>query len=276
MEILEEYADVLEKASIDEAFLDCTHKVGEEDPERYASKIKQAVKEKTGLLCSIGVTSSKSSAKIASDYKKPDGLTVIYPEDLKRFLESLAVDSVSGIGPKTQQALREMAIHTLGELANTDVQKLIGRFGKNGFWMWKVANGTDHEPVEPREDHVSLSTEATLDSFTRDRQIILNNLVDLVDELYERAQKRGYLFRTVGIKLVRTDFSIESREHTYQELQGSRESISNLIKDLLAKFTLSDDRPAIRKTGLRISHLERREKIQKRTAMQKSLLEFYE
>ncbi len=273
MTVLEEFADVLEQASIDEAFLDCT-KAGT-SPEEYGKKIKQAIKDRCGLLCSIGVATTKSAAKIASDFQKPDGLTVVYPDKLKKFLEPLDVGRVSGIGPKTQQALKEMGVETLGQLASVDVQTLTARFGKNGYWMWKVANGTDDEPVVPREDHVSLSTEYTLDVFARDRQTILGFLNELADEIHQRAKRRGYWFRTVGVKLVRTDFTVETREISFDEFRSDRQSISFAIEPLLDKFSLADDRPAVRKVGLKISHLIRDEEIQKKKDLQKTLLDYY-
>ena len=134
MNAILKYADTLEQASIDEAFLDCTIRIRSESPETYALKIKKTIKDNCGgLACSIGVTSTKSAAKIASDFEKPDGLTVVYPAVLRKFLEPLDVGSVAGIGPKTQRALKDMGIETLGELAKADAQRLKERFGKNGF-----------------------------------------------------------------------------------------------------------------------------------------------
>ena len=140
MRLLEEYADVLEQTSIDEAYLDCTKKIAENNTvtiEGYAAKIKDAIKQQCGLLSSIGVASTKSIAKIASDFKKPDGQTVIYADKLQTFLANLEVDRIAGIGTKTQQALKEeMGIKTIGQLAKCDVQSLMDRFGnKNGLWM---------------------------------------------------------------------------------------------------------------------------------------------
>jgi DNA polymerase IV (DinB-like DNA polymerase) len=298
MTILGNYADVLEQASIDEAFLDCSAKIGSDTPENYSAKIKQAIRERQGLLCSVGVAHTRSAAKIASDYQKPDGLTVVYPEDLKAFLSSLEVERVAGIGPKTKQALREMKIMTLGQLADADVQMLKKRFGKNGYWMWKVANGTDDEPIHPRGDHVSLSTEYTLSKFTRDRIKLQEFLQELVDELHGRAERRGYIFRTVGIKLVRTDFSVETREISFDEFQSSRESISSVIGSLLDRFSLLEDPSGshhsnndnssskhllVRKVGLRISNITRRiadakdvgEMVQNQKDLQKTLVDYF-
>jgi DNA polymerase IV (DinB-like DNA polymerase) len=277
MNAIQGYADTLEQASIDEAFIDCTTRIQGKSPEGYAAKIKTTIKEKCGgLSCSIGVTSTKSAAKIASDFEKPDGLTVVYPAELKKFLEPLDVGTVAGIGPKTQRALKEeMGIHTLGQLARADVQILRERFGKNGYWMWKVASGTDDEIVAPRTDNVSLSTENTLDTYTRDKEKIRGQIEGLVDEIYQRVRGHGYLFRTVGIKLMRTNFSVETRVTTFEEFRKDSESISSAIGKLLDKFDLTENKPPVRKIGLLVTHLVRDEIIQRKKNAQRSLLDYY-
>jgi DNA polymerase IV (DinB-like DNA polymerase) len=277
MNAIQGYADTLEQASIDEAFLDCTTRIQSESPETYATKIKKTIRDKSGgLSCSIGVTSTKSAAKIASDFEKPDGLTVVYPTELKKFLEPLDVGTVAGIGPKTQKALKEIEIDTLGQLAKADVQKLKELFGKNGYWMWKVANGTDDEIVAPRTDNVSLSTENTLAIYTRDKEKIHLHLDDLVEDIYERLREHGYLFRTVGIKLVRTNFSVETRVTTFEEFRNDSQSISSAIGRLLDKFELSENKPPVRKVGLVVTHLARKEIVQKKKNAQRSLLDYYQ
>jgi DNA polymerase IV (archaeal DinB-like DNA polymerase) len=278
MNAIQGYADTLEQASIDEAFLDCTTRIQRESPETYAAKIKNTIKEKSGgLSCSIGVASTKSAAKIASDFEKPDGLTVVYPAELKTFLEPLDVGTVAGIGPKTQKALKEeIGIDTLGQLAKADVQKLKELFGKNGYWMWKVANGTDDEVVAPRTDNVSLSTENTLAIYTRDKEKIHAHLDELVGDIYQRLREHGYLFRTVGIKLVRTNFSVETRVTTFDEFRNDTESISSAIGRLLDKFELSENKPPVRKLGLLVTHLIREEVVQRKKNSQRSLLDYYQ
>jgi DNA polymerase IV (DinB-like DNA polymerase) len=277
MNAIQGYADTLEQASIDEAFLDCTTRIQSESPETYATKIKKTIRDKSGgLSCSIGVTSTKSAAKIASDFEKPDGLTVVYPTELKKFLEPLDVGTVAGIGPKTQKALKEIEIDTLGQLAKADVQKLKELFGKNGYWMWKVANGTDDEIVAPRTDNVSLSTENTLTIYTRDKEKIQSHLDDLVEDIYERLREHGYLFRTVGIKLVRTNFSVETRVTTFEEFRNDSQSISSAIGRLLDKFELSENKPPVRKVGLLVTHLALKEIVQREKNAQRSLLDYYQ
>lgn len=275
MKILAEFADVLEQSSIDEAFLDCTLRNGHGAPEDLAMKIKDRIKDKCGLLCSIGVTSTKSSAKIASDYKKPDGLTVVYPYNLAKFLEPLEVNKVAGIGPKTHERLKEMGIDTLGQLAKADVKKLVEKFGVNGQWMWDVANGRDEELVIPRGDHISISTETTLDRHTSNKAKVVEILYDLVDEIFERAIGSDYLFRTIGVKLVRADFTIETRETSYENFQATRESISSVIETLADRFSYLDDKPPIRKVGLKLSHLIKAHQYKRSKELQKIIPDYF-
>jgi DNA polymerase IV (archaeal DinB-like DNA polymerase) len=292
MEILEDYADIFEQASIDEAYLDCTNKISTTEVmiEEYAKDIKKSIKEKCGgLLTSIGIAPTKSVAKIASDYQKPDGLTIIHFNELKNFLNPLDVETISGIGIKTQKILKEqMNIKTIGQLSNTDVQLLIERFGKKiGTWMWQVANGLDNEPVLPRRNHISLSNESTLEFITYDKEIIKQSLYELIDELYERIKNNKYQFRTVGIKIMRTDFSVETREKSYIKYQSERKSIESLIEEVLDKFDLEDNNLVIpsrkitrtflpiRKVGLKVSNLIAIEKSNKDNEYkQKTLLDY--
>ena len=287
MRILEEYADSLEQSSIDEAYLDCTLKINSNPSvtiEDHALQIKKSINEQCRLLTSIGVANTKSVAKIASDFKKPDGLTIVSPDRLSDFLQKMSVDAISGIGTKTRRILREeFGIETIGHLASQDVQRLIERFGKrHGLWMWQVANGRDNEAVIPREDNISVSSEQTLYPFTRDKEKLLKFLNELVEEVYRRASRKGYEFRTVGIKIVKSDFSIETRETSYSGYQNRQESIAAVIESLLDKFSFLNPKDStlpinangltVRKVGIKLSNLARIAKI--RPPEQKTLLEY--
>jgi DNA polymerase IV (DinB-like DNA polymerase) len=265
MEVLAGFADVIEQASIDEAFLDCTEKAGE-GPYQYAQAMKRAIRERCGLSVSIGVASAKSAAKIASDFKKPDGITAVHPDRLQDFLAPLEVGRISGIGPKTQDELKKLGITTIGQLAACDVQKLVSRFGRNGLWMWKVATGEDAEPVVPREDHVSISTEHSLEIYAKGKDEVLVEMKSLAEELFARVARRGYQFRTVGAKIVRADFTTETREMSYPSPQQKRESITSAIPQLVERFDLA---APVRKVGLRVTNLSHPE-----TDVQKTLLDF--
>ena len=277
MRLLEEYADSLEQTSIDEAYIDCTQKIlqyqkqnfsgdGPIDQKKlkntlddsagryciqedisireFALNIKDSIRlQCNGLICSIGIAPNKSIAKIASDFQKPDGLTIVYPQDTVTFLSTLAVDRISGIGIKTARILKDMGIETIGQLSNSNIQKLSDEFGKKqALWMWQIANGKENEPVMPREDNLSLSTEETLLKPLISKKDILNILVnDMAEDIHIRIKRKGYEFKTVGIKLVRMDFSIETREITFSSYQKNKESIISVMGTLLDRFSLDDD-----------------------------------
>ena len=136
-----------------------------------------------------------------------------------------------------------MKIETIGQLSDSNIQKLSDKFGKKqGLWMWQIANGKENEPVIPRENNLSLSTEETLLTPLNNKKDILNILVNnMSDDIYERVKRKGYEFKTVGIKLVRTDFSIETREITFSSYQKNKESIISVMETLLNRFSLNDD-----------------------------------
>lgn len=255
----------------------------------YALKIKSSIREQcNGLICSIGVANNKSTAKIASDFQKPDGLTIVYPQDTLTFLSKLNVDQISGIGIKTAKMLKDMDINTIGELSGTDVQKLLEKFGKKqGLWMWQIANGRESEPVVRRGDNLSLSAEETLLEPINSRDEILEILLhSLTDDIYKRLERKGYEFKTVGIKLVRTNFSIETREFTFSSYQRTRDSIRSVMEMLLDRFNFEDDydsinkNPAlrkkypsyVRKLGIKVSNLSRIDVTTRKT--QRSILDF--
>ena len=158
-------------------------------------------------------------------------------------MSALAVDRISGIGIKTTRTLKDMGIETIGQLSDSNIQKLSDKFGKKqALWMWQIANGKENEPVIPRENNLSLSTEETLLKPLINKKDILNILVnDMADDIYERVRRKGYEFKTVGIKLVRTNFSIETREITFSSYQKNKESIISVMGTLLNRFSLNDD-----------------------------------
>jgi DNA polymerase IV (DinB-like DNA polymerase) len=261
----------------------------------FALNIKDSIRRQcNGLICSIGVAPNKSVAKIASDFQKPDGLTIVYPQNTIAFLSTLAVDSISGVGIKTTQILKDIGIETIGQLADSNIQKLTDKFGKKqALWMWQIANGKENELVIPRENNLSLSTEETLLKPLLNKNDILNILVnDMTDNIYERVRRKGYEFKTVGIKLVRSNFSIETREITFPSYQRNKESISSVMGTLLNRFKFKDDDSTeeniegniqgtnnyiinssyVRKLGIKLSNLSKIERDKKNS--QKSIMDF--
>jgi DNA polymerase IV (DinB-like DNA polymerase) len=262
MDVLETFADVLEPASIDEAYMDSTKKAQDYDsPQEFGSSVKNMVKHKVGLICSVGIAPTKSAAKIASDYVKPDGLTVVTPENIKEFLSPLEVSRVAGIGPKTESELKKLGVTTLGELAQLSPYKLVDKFGKVGLWMWKVASGIDDERVDPRNEYKSISTEHTLDEETSDAEKIKENILPMIPELYARINELGLVYRTVAVKLVYRGFKIATRDHSFKDYRSDYRSMEEAVDRLLRRF---DYEKPVRKVGLRLSTLTKADTKQRR------------
>ena len=268
MNVLREFADVLEHASIDEAFLDVTKRTGGDYAKavELAKEIKKAVKEREGITCSIGIAPNKSAAKIASDLNKPDGLTVVPPGRVAEFLAPLPVSKISGVGPKTTEVLDAMGIKTIGDLAKQPGKDLQARFGKNAVWLWGIAKGIEEIPVEERPDPKSISVERTFDRDVADWTVILETMDSVVHNVWLRAKGQGVRFRTVGIKIRFEGFVTHMRERTRGTFLADEAVMRATCRELLAEF--ESKKRAVRLLGARVSHL------QKAAAVQKPITEF--
>ncbi len=220
-------APQLEDRGIDEIYLDLTEVPGaqdtrEEDPwwgaRELAKRLKQAVFDATGLSCSIGVTPNKLLAKLCSDLDKPDGLTMLRHGDIPARIWPLPAGRINGIGPKAQARLKDLGIHTIGELAATDVATLVQAFGtQTGMWMHHAAHGRDERPLVTWREPKSISRETTFerDLHPRDDRDTLGPLFTrLCEQLAADLLRKGYSGRTVGVKLRYTDFRIVTRSIT--------------------------------------------------------------
>ncbi len=212
MQILRPYAAKFEQISIDEAFMDLTGKVANyEEAELLSTKIKQEVKGKAQLTCSVGIAPNKSVAKIASDFGKPDGLTIVLPGKVQEFLTPLPVNKISGIGKKTTEMLRGMGVNSIGDLATSPPSKLTDVFGKYGTRIWQIANGIDEEEVITTYSIKSISSETTFDEDVADKERLLEAFRSLIDDVHARVRSQNMLFRTVGIKVRLEDFTTFTR-----------------------------------------------------------------
>jgi DNA polymerase IV (DinB-like DNA polymerase) len=256
MRILENFADAFEQVSIDEAFLDVSSRVRDfSEAETLARRIKDDVRLRTGLTCSIGVAPNKSIAKIASDMQKPDGLTVVRPEEAASFLEPLPVSKIPGVGKKSQAILEEMGIRTIGDLARRSPSELTAVFGKGGLWLWAVARGLEEMPVEERGEPKSFSAEHTFERNVDDWGVVMDSLKALVDDVYWRIRDDGYLFRTVGIKVRFEDFETHTRDRTLSAYSNDRGTIESVASELLRGFQRVEKK--VRLIGVRVSNLKR-------------------
>jgi DNA polymerase IV (DinB-like DNA polymerase) len=256
MGTLRQLADAFEQASIDEAFLDVTKRassVGEAT--ELAAEVKKTVKERHKLTCSIGVAPNKSSAKIASDRMKPDGLTVVPFDDIAGFLAPLPVGVVPGIGRKTREFLKEKGIETVGQLQQVPGKQLISWFGKNGVWLWGVIQGQENTEVKQQELPKSLSVERTFKEDVTDFRVVRSEAAEAAAELIRRVKQSRLAYKTGGIKIRFAGFETHTREKTLVGRTDSEETLRDVVGSLLTEFE-TRDKP-VRLIGVRVADLAR-------------------
>ena len=265
MNIFRTYATSLEQVSVDEAYLDVTEQVegSFEKAREYAQKIKQDVKAQVGLSFSVGVGPNKLVAKIACDSQKPDGLTIVKPDEAAGFLAPLPVDRLLGVGKKTTVRMEQMGIKTIGELAQFDVQLLIEVFGKAlGIYFHNAANAIDNEPVVEQGEAESISKISTLKQDTHDLAFILQKTDELTEFVHKEVTEKGYSFKTVSIYVVNVDLSGKSRSVTLEQPAKDKETIKRNVRLLLEKY-LAESPMEIRRVGVRVSGFSKEQPQQK-------------
>jgi len=252
MEILRKYADKFESWGIDEAFLDITEKVGDyAEAEALASQIKREILEKEGLTCSIGIGPNKLMAKIASDCQKPNGLTLVKPEDVEKFLAHLPVRKLLWVGRRTEQKLLTMEIKTIGDLAHYDPAVLAETFGVVGKQLYLMAHGVDKSEVEERSQIKSVSREKTFDEDTDNYNLIFKTLDKLAEEVHGDISRHNFYFKTVTIKARYENFETHTHSRTLSFITNRLDDLKKNARELLQIY-LKPERK-IRLIGVRIS-----------------------
>ena len=221
-----------------------------------AKALKAAVHEATGLTCSIAVAPNKLLAKIASELDKPDGLTIVKPEDIAARIWPLPPKRINGIGPKASAKLDALGIRTIGALARADLAWLVEHFGRNyAAWLVRVARGEDDREVETESEPVSISRETTFDrdlSAQRDRDELSSIFTELCESLAGDLQRKGYAGRTIGIKLRFDNFKTVTRDRTIDAPTQDAKAIRRAAGECLKRVELTR---RIRLLGVRIGSL---------------------
>ncbi len=259
MALARAYADRFEQWGIDEAFLDVSEKVADwAEAEVLARRIKQEIKEKEGLTASIGVGPNKLVAKVASDFHKPDGLTVVKEEDAPKFLESLPVRKLLWVGRKTEAKLKELGVNTIGDLARYDPSALNSMFGVMGLQMHLMAKGIDRSEVEERVGVKSVSHETTFQEDTADSTAIFQALDALCEEVLKETLDQHLLFKTVTVKIRYQGFETHTRSKTLPFLTNRLRDLQKTANELL--FINLHKNRKVRLIGVRVSSLVSGEK----------------
>jgi DNA polymerase IV len=260
-----EIAPLVEDRGIDEIYIDLSEVPGAQDAVGHdpfggvravAQEIRNNVRSATGLSCSIGVTPNKLLAKIASELDKPDGLTLLTHEDMPRRVWPMPVRRINGIGPKAGARLEALGVRTVGELAGREPAWLAEHFGRSyARWLHDAAHGRDDRPLSTSSDPVSISRETTFerDLSARTDKVELGAILDeLVRHLAHDLQRKGYLGRTVGIKLRFEDFRTVTRDLTLAEATAEADAIGHAARLCLRRVDFSR---RIRLMGVRMASL---------------------
>ena len=257
MEIMKKNADVFEYVGKDEAYLDVTKRVegNFQKASHLAQQIKNSIREKTKLSCSIGISPNKLISKIASDFQKPDGLTIVSPEKVDIFLEPLTIRKIPGIGKKTENRFSEMNLKTIEDLKKMDIFTLNKEFGrKSGTFIYNAVRGIDNEPVKEKEDSIQYSKIVTLKKDSKEYQFLSENLIELCKEVHDVVKKNNRMFKSIGIHFVQSDLSNKSKSRMLRNptanLEELQKNVDQLLKEALENQTLT-----IRRLGVKVTEL---------------------
>ena len=259
-QLITEIAPLMEDRGVDEVYIDFTDVPGgqREGGRVLARLIQKSIFQATGLTCSIGVAPNKLIAKMASEFEKPNGISVVYEEDLETKIWPLPARKVNGIGPKADAKLESHGLRTVGDIAAKERDWLIANFGKaTGAWMHDVAWGRDDRPVVTESEPVSMSRETTFERnlhAVRDRAELGAIFTHLCEKVAEDLQRKGYVGKTIGIKLRYDDFKIATRDQTIDRFIADAKAIRRTAGQCLKRVPL--DRP-LRLIGVRVGALVR-------------------
>ncbi len=250
--ILRSFTTFIEDVGIDEAFLDITDI--DMESEEIARRIKEKIRQEIGLTCSIGIGPNKLLAKIASDMRKPDGLTIISSADVKEMIWPLPVRKLWGVGPKTEKRLHDVGIITIGDLASISHEKLIEDFGQSyGNYLYEASRGIDESPLITHWEPKSMSRETTFQRDIDNWNVIAKNLADLTRDVVNSMKESGYQGKTVTIKIRFSNFETHTRAKTLDEFTDSLDIMRKAAFEVLGRIEL---KKKVRLIGVRVSNLK--------------------
>ncbi len=255
MQIVQRYGRRFEIASIDEAYLDITglvHTVG--DAKKFAMTIKDEIMQREGLSCSIGIGPNRKVAKVASDYNKPDGYTVVPESCAQSFFAPLDVRKIPGIGPKSAERLAELGIFIIGDIATKSSQFLLYHFGTYGAWLDDIAHGRGSTAVGEEREVKSISRERTFESDTDKLSTIYQVVHAIAPRIADEVEGHGLYYTTVSIKLRFDDFTTLTRARTLDAPCRDVPTIRSVAWELLKPLLRSGRK--VRLVGVRISNFE--------------------
>ena len=248
------YTALIEPLSLDEAYLDVTDYQGSLPYARdIARAIRADIRRETGLTASAGIAPNKFLAKIASDWRKPNGQFVLAPQKIEAFLHTLPLGKIPGVGKVTLKKMNALGMHTAGDLRGFERGALLNHFGRYGYRLYDLARGIDERPVKPSRERLQISTEITLPEDLPLMQIA-RHLPHLAEDLWRQTVRKNVQARTVTLKLKTADFRIITRSLTYSSALPDAAALAQAAAALMKKVPPSAD-DAYRLIGIGVGHL---------------------
>jgi len=252
-QIFQEYTDLVEPLSLDEAYLDVTeNKKGNPSATLIAQEIRAQIKKRTGLNASAGISINKFIAKVASDINKPNGQKTIDPEEVIAFLETLDIKKFYGVGKVMKEKMYRHGIYTGKDLKAKSVEYLEEHFGKSGAYYYQIVRGIQHSMVTPDQIRKSLAAERTFNENISSEVFMLERLEEIAQEVERRLVKSNVAGKTVTLKIKYSDFTLQTRSKTLPLYVSTKELIMETVKDLLFKEGMKN---SVRLLGISISNL---------------------
>ncbi|RYD50610.1 MAG: DNA polymerase IV [Sphingobacteriales bacterium] len=259
--IFEDYTDLIEPLSLDEAYLDVTaNRRGLATAAETALEIRQRILEETGLTASAGISYNKFLAKLASDMRKPNGQFVIPPERGADFIETLEVKKFHGVGPVTAAKLHALGIHTGKDLREKPLSFLEQHFGRSADWFYRIARGEDLRPVQPNRIRKSSGSETTFGEDLTDERHIEARVLDMADEVWAWCEKVQSFGATVTVKVKYADFRIITRSHTMPYPLMTRDILHDISLTLVRSTFPSP--MGVRLVGVTVSKFDKLDEVQ--------------
>ena len=256
--IVTSMAPQMEDRGVDEVYIDFTDVPGgqEEGGRVLAQALQRAIFEATGLTCSIGVAPNKQLAKLASEFNKPHGISIVMQQDLAQLIWPVPCRKLNGIGPKADAKLAALGLHTIGDISRQSREWLLQYFGKSyGAWLHDSSWGRDERPVVTESEPVSMSRETTFDRdlhAVRDKAELGRVFTELCAQVAADLQRKGYVGRTIGVKLRYADFHIATRDHSLQLYTNDAQAIRYAAGQSLKRAPLQQ---RLRLLGVRVGNL---------------------
>ena len=261
MNLIKSFSDIFQQVGSDEAYLELTDICKSwNDVEKVAKKIQKEIYQNIGITISIGCAPTKSLAKIASDFKKPNGITLFTMENYKNLIKNLDITRIPGIGKKSKIYFYKKGIKTIGDIHNKSLHQMMELFGKSGKWIWEISNGIDNRKVnEFHGERKSISAERTFYTDTDDFQSILSRLEEINKRIHHTIIKYQITYKTITLKVRFEGYQTFTRSKSQTYHFQDEKFVLNIVLDLFKEF--SNNKKKIRLVGIKLSNFEKNQKV---------------